>query len=287
MKSLNKKTSQRIDVVWIDDRVGDLCTQAAKRKFIEHGYNVHKCPTTANSYRFINDFGFKNFILDVVFMGKRTGIDFLEGIIQLKPDLKFVIFTNHPKDDERLIAIRKYGAVDYIEKDIPLLTEEFFQKIDKAFSTNGNSNNKKFVEVSPSKIKSQKLLNSILKSNWILLPIVGFLAFIIVWCYMELSAETAGVYALISIVTVGILMRYFNPKRRYMRAFWTIMALLSSINIISFKFVLEKVNLILNKIGLSVEELVIERSDNTYEYSIGLIVLAALALYLDYKTREQ
>ena len=114
------------------------------------------------------------------------------------------------------------------------------------------------------------------KTNWIYISlIVSIIGFIVTWLLFE-NWKLSLSLALIS----GLLSLSFNPVRRYMKAFWSVLSLLITINTFSLKFAFTFFN---------------ENTNGDFETQIGtsstvlsvsLVILCTLLLILDFFERN-
>jgi hypothetical protein len=114
------------------------------------------------------------------------------------------------------------------------------------------------------------------KTNWIYVSlIVSIIGFIVTWLLFQ-NWKLSLTLAVLS----GLLTLSFNPVRRYMKAFWSVLSLLITMNTFSLKFALKFFNE--NSIG----DLETQIGTSSIVLSISLVLLCSLLLVLDFFERN-
>lgn len=111
---------------------------------------------------------------------------------------------------------------------------------------------------------------------WIYISLIAALiAFVILWLLIG-NWQASMILGVLS----GLITLTFNPVRRYMKAFWSVLSVLITTNSFSLKFVLHYLNK--DTVG-SVETQI---GTTSIVYSIALVLLCVLLLILDYFERN-
>ncbi len=114
------------------------------------------------------------------------------------------------------------------------------------------------------------------KIPWIYISLIAaVIAFLVLWLLIG-NWKASLLLGILS----GVITLLYNPVRRYMKAFWTVLSILITTNSFSLKFVLhffsnESVGNIRTQIGTT-----------SIVYSLALVLLCALLLVLDYFERS-
>jgi amino acid permease len=119
-------------------------------------------------------------------------------------------------------------------------------------------------------------INRMKKTNWFYVSLtVSIIGFIVTW----LQFQNWKISLTLSVLS-GLFTLSFNPVRRYMKAFWSVLSLLITMNTFSLKFALNFFNE--NSIG----ELETQLGTSSIILSISLVLLCSLLLVLDFFERN-
>lgn len=137
--------------LWLEDNV-DLMRESLEI-FKDYGFLFHPCPSPSRALKILRKGIYHNLLLDIDFPhNRKEGLDFLEEIKDLVPNLNIVIFTGYPEYEDAVQTAKKNLIANYIPKPIPLSEIEkkkFFNALDKAFTIERKiniSNRKKKIE---------------------------------------------------------------------------------------------------------------------------------------------
>ncbi len=115
------------------------------------------------------------------------------------------------------------------------------------------------------------------KIPWIYISLIAaIISFIVLWLLIG-SWKASLLLGILS----GIITFLYNPVRRYMKAFWSVISILITTNTFSLKFVL---NFFRSESFGNIESQI---GESSIVYSIALVLLCALLLVLDYFERSE
>jgi len=131
-------------LIWLDDDIGAM--NKWQSTFNEYGFDIIKCSSVARALKYIKEKNLINLLLDVDFPNShKEGIDFLEQLQHIYPDVAVVVLTGYPDYEDTVISIRDFKALDYLVKPIPFeknAQKEFFCRLRSAFSKYRDTNTK-------------------------------------------------------------------------------------------------------------------------------------------------
>lgn len=125
-------------------------------------------------------------------------------------------------------------------------------------------------------VKSCVQLKKMKKTNWIYTTMIVFaIAFIISWLLLK-----SWKISLISATISGAIIYTLNPVRRYIKAFWSVLALLVTLNSFALKIILKLVN------TSSTGQLEFETGSSSIILNVSLVALCIILLVLDFFERN-
>ncbi len=113
-------------VLLVDDE--ELFVTALAKRMAKRGLSVDTAPDGTTALEMVRERGFDAIVLDLAMPGM-DGIETLEKMLQLNPDLQVILLTGHGSVQAGVEAM-KHGAVDFLEK--PADFQELLQKIEQA-----------------------------------------------------------------------------------------------------------------------------------------------------------
>lgn len=121
---MNEQTGQSILVVDDDSYV----LSAVSLILNKHGYSVLACNSAEEAISILNDTRIDIALADIM-MPRTSGMDLLEYIHDLSPDMPVILMTGYPDMDKAIEAVKK-GAFDFLLK--PFNTSLLLKSIEKA-----------------------------------------------------------------------------------------------------------------------------------------------------------
>lgn len=125
-------------ILWIDD--DERLIEDSRTVFGEYGIDIQKALTPSAALRILRQQRgeLDGILLDVRLGGGENGIELLDELRRLHPDLRVVVFTAYPDYSDQVDA-KVAGALAYfekVEKSIPLATDKqrtFFAALHRLF----------------------------------------------------------------------------------------------------------------------------------------------------------
>ena len=125
-------------ILWVDDEIEKY--SKLFELFELNGFSI--TPTSSISYalKSIRRNDFNNIILDINFYDNHSeGLDFLEEVLEMHPELNIVVYTGYPTPEYELRIIDGFKNVTYLTKSVKdfmggVEQKIFFQKLHNSFS---------------------------------------------------------------------------------------------------------------------------------------------------------